>query len=371
MKQHIPEIDITRGLFIILVTWVHVTFFIGARPLGEIFFNTTCLPEMPQFFYVVWVVSEQLAPAGFFLLLGVSLTLSRQRFDRYDQYLKHQLKRAAVIMFLDILIKPLWLLTPFEILNTCNNDNTAVFFIFGIYINLGISIICCALLQRIPSFYLLLLAVTGLIWAGLVDVFDDFFDDYQSLLASIFLLSGVNSGVKVAFNIVPWVSYSVLGLVYGRLLLANPQGDRYKELFFSGLVVVNVVLIRLLEVAPTEKFWFLSKYPPNMLLTGACIVFTLLVINLVRIILRYQSVLLSALEKIGSNSLFVYSIHFPIFILLGFAIKKIHGDYIENSWILHGIWMAGLYVIYKLILFKRLSDLFRPYKWLRIRSTKD
>jgi uncharacterized membrane protein len=357
LNQRVSEIDITRGLFIILVTWVHVTFFVGARSLGEIFFDTVRLPEMSNGFYVVWVFSEQLAPAGFFILLGIGLAFSSERFHEYQSYLKHHIKRGAFIMLMDFIIRPLWLLAPLEVLNVGHNDNATIFFVFGIYLNLGISVIVCALLDRVPSYYLIVLGITGLVWSGLIDVFDDFFDDYKSLVTSLFLLPGINSGVKTTFNIIPWVSYSLLGLSYGRVLVGKPSGYVFRELFLAVVIITSVILIRLLAILPEERFWFLSKYPPNLLLSGASIVLTILTINVFRL-LNVKRVICSVLESIGQNALLVYSLHFPLFILTGFILKQLTGAYLNNGWVLHGIWVMGLFIIYRLTYWKPLSGLF-------------
>lgn len=362
-SPRIVEISVLRGIFCILVTWVHVTFFIGARSLGEIFFDTTRVPAMSDSFYLMWVFSEQLAPIGFFLLLGVSLALSHAYHADRPDHSSHHFKRGLFVMLMDIIIRPLWLLTPLEVLHMGHNQGATIFFVFGIYLNLGISIIICNLLSKIPTFYLTVIAVTGLVWSGLVDVFDDFFDDYHSVIASIFLLPGINSGVKTTFNVIPWVSYSMLGMVYGRALIQRPLGYIRKELFLAAVLIGTVFLARQLQMVPADRFWFVSKYPPNLFLTGGAIAFVIVFLNLVRFI-KKENGLLHPLAHIGENSLLFYSLHFPLFILLGFGIKRFTGDYIMDNLILHCVWIVGLWVIYKLTFIRKLSSLFKEgFEW--------
>lgn len=353
------EIDVLRGFFCILVTWVHVTFFVGGRSLGEIFFDTTRIPAMTDSFYIMWVVSEQLAPVGFFVLLGSALALSQSHHESFKNFLMHHFKRGVFIMVLGLMIRPLWLLTPLDVLDSGPNQGMPIFFVFGIYLNLGVSIIICALLSRVQNFYLIVIGITGLVWSGLVDVFDDYFDDYHSVVASVFLLPGINSGVKTTFNIIPWASFSILGLAYGRVLLNKPKGEVVKELFFAAVLIISVVLSRLLEKIPEERFWFVAKYPPNLFLSGGAIVFILVLLNIFRLISNKKNRCLFILGHIGQNSLLFYSIHFPFFILLGLTIKHIVGDYIQDDVLLHCIWGVGLYCIYRLTHLYLVQEIFK------------
>lgn len=372
MKDHSRrlEIDVLRGVFCILVTWVHVTFFVGGRSLGEVFFDTARIPAMTDSFYIMWVVSEQLAPVGFFVLLGAALALSQSHHESFKIFLTHHFKRGVFIMILGLIIRPLWILTPLDVLDSGSNQGVPIFFVFGIYLNLGISIIICALLSRVQSFYLIVIGITGLIWSGLVDVFDDYFDDYHSVVASIFLLPGINSGVKTTFNIIPWASFSILGLAYGRVLLNKPKGEVVKELFFAVILIISVVLARLLEKIPEERFWFVAKYPPNLFLSGGAIVFILVLLNIFRLLRNEKNRYIDILEHIGQNSLLFYSIHFPFFILLGFAIKYASGGYVQDDILLHFIWILGLCCIHRLThvyLVKKVFKAGMEWRWLLIK----
>ncbi|MCP5322482.1 MAG: DUF1624 domain-containing protein [Candidatus Paracaedibacteraceae bacterium] len=360
------EIDVLRGVFCILVTWVHVTFFVGGRSLGEVFFDTTHILAMADSFYIMWVVSEQLAPVGFFVLLGAALALSQSHHESFKVFLRHNFKRGVFIMVLGLIIRPLWLLTPLDVLDSGPNQGAPIFFVFGVYLNLGVSIIICTLLSRVPSFYLVTIGITGLIWSGLVDVFDDYFDNYHSVIASIFLLPGINSGVKTTFNIIPWASFSILGLSYGRLLINRPEGETLKELFLAAVLIISVVLARLLEKIPEERFWFVSKYPPNLFLSGGAIVFILVLLNIFRLVKNKKNRYISILEYIGQNSLLFYSLHFPFFILLGVIIKYVVGEYVQNDILLHFIWLLGLWCIYRLALFCSVKEAFKAgmeWRW--------
>ena len=120
-KNRLKELDFSRGFFILMVSWVHVSFFIGGSSLGEIFYYTTNFPQMSKATYHLWTLSEQLTPAGFFLLMGVSVELSARKALQSAQSRYFLYKRGIFIALLGaLIIRPFYLMAPLEKIGDAN-----------------------------------------------------------------------------------------------------------------------------------------------------------------------------------------------------------------------------------------------------------
>ena len=377
-KNRLKELDFSRGFFILMVSWVHVSFFIGGSSLGEIFYYTTNFPQMSKATYHLWTLSEQLTPAGFFLLMGVSVELSARKALQSAQSRYFLYKRGIFIALLGaLIIRPFYLMAPLEKIGDVGPSGLGTYIVVGIFIILGATLIGVTFLRnmffklssRSYSSIALFFGLALLIISGLVEIFDTHIDLYvnsshvflQSFMEML-LVSGKTGYFKATFSIFPWLGYALIGIWYGNRVKNMGRKEIKKELIAALLLIVVFFTIKFFQLN-ARPFWdnlfLMSKYPPSIPLSIICMAYFLFMINIFRL-MSHDSKLLMPLEILGKNSLFIYCIHFPFFIILGWGINKMTGRYIENLAVMNIVWFMGMglltYITQKFDAFKKSQD---------------
>jgi uncharacterized membrane protein len=375
------EIDLTRGLFILSVSWVHTAFFLSAFSPSEIFYYTETFKKMTAFNYIAWTISEQITPAGFFILMGISIELSLPKESDLSTRIKFLYMRGLVISLIGYLtVMPLYLIGPLEAVDDIGKNGITPLFMMGIFVDLGLVLIFSALLRKTlnnisehsRSKIFLLTGISLLIFSGLVEAFDSKLYLYVESLPTPLqcvveglLVAGKTGAFKSTFSFLPWLGYTLLGLYYGARIASLHPKDYRKEIGIAFVLILMFLAVRHYHINSPEFFknlFFIPKYPPSMPLSMISIAYFIIIINVFRVIVRFKKeyFLVSLLEKAGKNSLFIYLGHFYLFAVIGLIIHKCTGHYVENSLLLHAIWMGGMLL---LVYISHTSWLTIKHKW--------
>ena len=360
--NRLKEFDYARGFFILMVSWVHMAFFIGGLSLQEIFYYTPTYPEIKGLEYILWTFSEQLSPACFFILMGISLELSLRKMGAYLKN-KFPYKRGLFIAGVgSVLIQPCYLIGPLEVIGDAGPTGLKTYIVVGIFVTLGATLITTTWIRGLifnisNKKYSQISGLIGLFFlivSGCVEAFDHAIDHYvnssntffQSLI-EIILVGGKTGVLKTTFSFIPWLGYSLIGIWY-----ANHIQSSRIELRITLALLLAFFLIQAIETGsyfPWETMFFISKYPPSIPLSIVCIAYFFLIVNIFRNLKENKALIL--LGILGKNSLFAYFIHFPLFAIGGWLIKKATDSYIEDFMMMNLVWIFGMlfvtYLTYK------------------------
>lgn len=360
-SQRIVEFDYMRGFLIWSVSWVHAAFFVGSLSLDEIFYYTNNPVPIHGVKYFLWILSEQLSPACFFILMGVSLNLRLKNYPNPPYQKEFLYKRGIFIaLFGALIVRPFFLLSPLEILGDVRGSNLKTYVVIGIFIGLGVSLIITTwaqsfLLKRFNKNHFVIMGLIGLLLIGLsgsIEAFDRFVEHYINssniflkVLIEIILVSGKTSVFKTTFSILPWTGYVFIGIWY-----ANMSFSPKKECMGAFILFAIFLAIQSIEAKtlfPWDSMFLISKYPPSLPLSIVCCSYFLLIKN---VFWLFRSHKFALLEIFGKNSFFVYCIHIPFFSTLGWAINKFSGFYVGNFFLINLIWFFGMLFISSLTL---------------------
>lgn len=359
----IAAIDWMRGLVMILMALDHASIaWNGGRLAADSAYlldpetgGPVWIPGSPLDtfqFYTRWVT--HLCAPTFLFLSGTSLAMSFEK--RRDQGMRpvdfdrHLLIRAAVIFGCEgFLSLTSGVATPF----------------LNVLFAIGASMMAMVLLRRLPTTFLVLLALAWLI--GSEWVLTQFFPiaTDRSVLELIFFTPGSKGSLLVFYPMTHWLAMMLLGWAFGRSLLSRPQSkkgqeDTEKLLLLSGLTALllwaflrskngygNLGLLR--DDTTVVQWLHMSKYPPAL-------VFSLMELGLMALLLllfmRFERNMKGAasrnnpLRVFGQTPLFFYMAH--IMMLGGAAVAWTGGiglRGLSETYIAAGLTIAVLYPI--------------------------
>jgi uncharacterized membrane protein len=262
----IRAIDWLRGLVIALMTVDHAGgFFDAAHMHGDTAARWTPGTPLPAGEFLTRWVTHLCAPV-FVLLAGVSLVLSTERRRGEPGQTRFLVTRGLFIAALD----PLWMGLGFT---------GYLRFPLQVLYAIGMSLVCMAALQRLPTS--LLLAGAAAIQAGgelVAGVLPE--DGVPGTLAKLLLVGGpITERLRCSYPLLPWLSIMMLGAVLGRWLLeprAPPERARTLALVACAMLVGFVALRgvdgygnwHLYRDSLEPLQWLhVSKYPPSLTYT--------------------------------------------------------------------------------------------------------
>lgn len=356
------NIDMARGLFLILVTWVHMIFFVGGASLGEIFWAG----DLPRFQnalnYLLWVVGEQISPCGFFILLGMGIVFynSRQATINPDfsasVSMKHFFKRGLALIILGILINPIWLLGPQEAIKGALPgpiDERLTLIVFGIFFQLGACMIITSFLANFRSFIIcsIIVVIAAAIYFFIPNS-SHFHDRYNPFLIMLFI-PGKSGIFQSTFTTIPWLIFTLAGVLLGRLYLIS-QSRACKIMTLTSIIMLLLfILIRFLNLGLDPRafniqdlttLFYYTKYPPFIACVLLGIAMTCLITCFIDKIIRIER-LKKILLVFGTNSLPAYAAHFFLYAVIGRLIFLFKGSYVQGM-TMYFIWIIGLFILY-------------------------
>jgi len=266
--QRVATIDWMRGLVMVLMIIDHASMAFDAHHLDHdsaMFPDATTMALPGSEFFPRWLA--HLCAASFVFLMGTSLAISVERkvikgISAWEID-KNILTRGLIISLLDL---------TFISLGSGK-------LIFCILMAIGVSMMCMALLRRLPTWALLTVAlgwmllgefVTGLVWSP---------PGNSSKLAAFLVANYSSPTVIFKYPIIPWLAVTICGWVFGRHLiryaagLSNVSGKKVLWVCgAAGLVVFAVVRsinsygnMFLPRAGSSWQQWLhVSKYPPSL-----------------------------------------------------------------------------------------------------------
>lgn len=301
-------------------------------------------------FFLRWIT--HLCAPSFVFLAGVSLGLSVERRTRAGHdgtdIDRHLVTRGLFIALLDpLFISLFW-----------GHGRILLQVLYAI----GVSMVAMAALRHLSTTWLFGIALalvfggellTGLVFAG---------TSGGSLLGGLLLHGTRDAWFMVAYPLAPWLSFMMLGWVFGRHLVnglhGGPRPDVGRLLAAAGVVSLAVfIAVRGLNAYGNMRLWrddsslvqwlHVSKYPPSLSFATLelglmCVLLSLLFAIAAR---RPDAAQGNPLLVFGQTPLFFYLLHIPLLELSALALGLSHGGGIAMTL---GATAAALCLLYPL-----------------------
>jgi uncharacterized membrane protein len=318
ISQRVASIDWMRGLVMVLMIIDHASMAFDAHHLDH---DSAMYPDASTMalpgaeFFPRWLA--HLCAASFVFLMGASLALSvERRVVKGVNALeidKSILTRGGIIALFDL-----------TLISFGSGRWT-----FGVLMAIGVSMICMALLRRLPTWALLAMALG---WMAFGEIVTGWFwtpPGNSSKLAAFMVANYSSPTIIFKYPILPWLAITILGWVFGRHLIRFAAGQSEVSgknvLWISGTVGLLIfAVVRGIDgygnmfLHRADNSWqqwlHVSKYPPSLAyfsleLGILCLCLALLRTIEVRIGVRENGVF----YVFGQTAMFYYLVHRLLF----------------------------------------------------------
>ena len=360
----LASLDALRGLIMVLMAIDHASFHIAKRHPGE--FWGVSLPEFPDAAAFLTRLVTHLCAPGFFFLMGTGIVLladARRRAGWSDaRVTRHLMLRGLLLIVLQQLLEnPTWgigyLAAEVE-LDTYGALPPGVggppLFAFTVLFALGVNLTLGALLVRLPTLAVGAVGVAAITTTQLLTPGADQVTHPYSPIARLLLIPGYTGPWAVIYPVIPWLGFTALGLVFGRLLLRDRR-RAFRIALVAGLVcLAGFAVVRLAAGfgnlhPPADGGWVaflnVTKYPPNLAFVLLTLGGNLLLLVGLRVAESRLGALARPLLVFGGTALFFYFAHLYVYLLLGLAFPR--GAGLAT---MYGMWILGLLALYPLCL---------------------
>jgi uncharacterized membrane protein len=268
ISQRVASIDWMRGLVMVLMIIDHASMAFDAHHLDHdsaMYPNASTMALPGAEFFPRWLA--HLCAASFVFLMGASLALSVERrvvkgVNAWEID-KGILTRGAIIALFDV-----------TLISFGSGRWT-----FGVLMAIGVSMMCMALLRRLPTWGLLVMALS---WIALGEIVTGWFwtpPGNSSMLAGFTVANYSSPMIIFKYPILPWLAITILGWVFGRHLIRFAAGQSKvsgkKVLWISGaLGLLLFTVVRGINgygnmfLHRADNSWpqwlHVSKYPPSL-----------------------------------------------------------------------------------------------------------
>jgi len=343
-------VDALRGLIMIFMALDHANHFVAHQHSPGEYWGGAFPVYYDPLAFVTRLVTH-LAPAGFFLLMGVgmvSFAISRrERGWSHWAIVRHFLIRGTVLIALQLLlVNRAWELHP---------SGWGIEIYMGVLVALGGSMILGSLLLRLKPRYLLALAVALAVGAELLSPDPASWGQAYHPIVQTLLIPGGSPEFWVNYPVLQWLEMAVLGMIFG-YWLAEDAGTAYRRALMIGVTLIPVfVAVRYLDgfgnIRPRwgngwMDFLNVVKYPPSIaygLLTAGV---NLTLLGLFGVISEKARRFLQVLATFGKTPLLFYVVHLFLYLGLGLVVAP-RGTSIP---VMYPFWLLGLVILYPLCL---------------------
>lgn len=292
--------------------------------------------------------ASHLCAPGFFLLMGVGMTLLRNARAESGWPVR-RIRHFFMARGLLIVVIHFAMSVTFAVPGMRSGS-------FGIIYNvlfaLGTTMIVSAWLMGVPTFWLLLISAGSLLVPQFVLGDPSRFGEAIHPVWRLIAVPGPMHESIVLYTFFPWFGLTVAGLIMGRALLKDPQTVVRRIplaalvclVAFAGLRVLNGFgNLRPMHGAGWMAFLSLTKYPPSLtfvlLTVGANLLLLWLLYKLPPRLLRPPNPLI----VFGRTALFFYVLHYSLF----FVMAQMGLNGLPRPLMLP-LWLLGLAVAYPL-----------------------
>ncbi len=342
-------VDSLRGLIIILMALDHANLFVAQKhSSGELWGGpfpvySSTLPFLTRF------VTHIAAP-GFFLLLGVGMTLfahsRRERGWGRWKITRYFISRGLLLFFIQfVLVNRAWELSP---------GGWTINIYVGVLFALGGSMILASSLVWLRPTYLVILS-------GILFVSTEFIHPDPSLwgtlnwqpLNLLLIYPGGDLNLWSNYPILPWFELVVFGLAFGYWMANDPQKATRRGLWIGLTFLLSFLVLRFLDgfgnVRPRAGDRWLDylnvvKYPPSMTFTLLMTGLNLILLRLFTILGENREKLLQPLAIYGRAPLVFYVLHLFLYAGLGYLFYPAGSSIPE----MFSLWILGLLILFPL-----------------------
>ena len=356
-------IDLMKGFIMLLMALDHARAFISKNHPSE--FWAVPMPDYQGdgFAFITRLVTHLSAP-GFFFIMGVSMVLyERQQSAAGASVLRvyqYFVIRGLMLIGLQFTVVNLaWLFGALSATGTKETYGTAmiqgsggdVWVYFGVLSALGSTMLVAFMLLRLPKILLFLLsllsiATSMMILPDLVQLTEPY-PEWLRILA----LPGYTGHLIVRYPLLPWLSLTLCGVIYGRCILNNFAATRKISLFLGVSFLVMFIVLRYRGGfgnihPPNSQQWIdfldVTKYPPSL-----CFLLLTMGVNLIIMTLfsylKADFCLAKWCAVFGRATLFFYVIHLYLYAAMGYLFPK--GI---SLLAMYPVWIVGLILLFPL-----------------------
>jgi uncharacterized membrane protein len=345
-RSRIRAVDRLRGLVVVLMAMDHANYFVArAHSSGEYWGGS--FPAYATAGAFLARLLTHPAAAGFFFLMGVSMTLYwSNRLEigwTRAQIRRHFLFRGLVLIALQLLvINRVWELSP---------DGWGLTIYIGVLTALGAAMLVCTCLVGINSLFAVIPAVLLLIATELLCPPMQLWTTPFHPLLRILLIPGGTRLLWVNYPLLPWLSLTLLGLAFGKWLQRDPQRVLRHCLWIGAGALLLFLLLRLGNgfgnIRPRSSndwigFLNVVKYPPSLTYILLTMGFNLVLLGLFSLIKDRRAWAGDPLLIFGRTPLFFYLLHLPLYAAAGYLFAP--GGTSLTAMLLY--WLLGLALLY-------------------------
>ena len=348
--SRVVAVDALRGLIMTFMALDHANHFVAHKHAPGEYWGGVFPVYYDPVAFVTRLVTH-LAPAGFFLLMGVGMVLfatSRRRrgWSRWA-VVRHFLVRGALLIALQLLvINRAWELHP---------SGWGIEIYVGVLVALGGSMVVGSLLLWVKPRYLLMLAVALAVGAELLTPDPGVWGQAYHPLVQTLLIPGGSQEFWVNYPVLQWLEMAVLGMVFG-YWLAEDAGKAYRRALLAGATLLPVfVAVRYLDgfgnIRPRwgngwMDFLNVVKYPPSIAYSLLTAGVNLMLLGVFGVASEKAGRFLQVLATFGKTPLLFYIVHLFLYLGLGLVVAPT-GTSIP---VMYPFWLLGLLILYPLCL---------------------
>ena len=314
MSRRVASIDWMRGLVMVLMIVDHASMAFDAHHLDHdsaMYSDASTMALPATEFFPRWLA--HLCAASFVFLMGTSLALSVER----------RVARGVNAWEIDksILIRGLII---------AGLDLTLISFgsgrwTFGVLMAIGASMICMALLRRLPTWALLAMALSWILLGQIVTGWFWTPPGNSSKLAAFLVANYSSPTIVFKYPILPWLVITILGWVFGRHLIRFAGGQSEvsgkRVLWISGTLGLVVFAVArsiggygnmfLTRADNSWQQWLhVSKYPPSLEYYSLELGILFLCLALLRTLEEHVGVRENGILYVfGQTAMFFYLVH--------------------------------------------------------------
>ncbi|MCB1196564.1 DUF1624 domain-containing protein, partial [bacterium] len=345
-------LDALRGIVMVIMALRHAEIFLTSiiTPM-ELWDGPMPIPKTGWPYWSRCI--GHICPTAFFFLLGTGMMLFTQSRKKMGwtnhKILSHFIIRGGMLMLLQFFLEnPLWY---FDNPSRVYPDHVQVIFYFGVLFSLGAAIIISILLINLktPALALISLAILSAPHF-LLPVPTEHRIEYP-VIARILLVAGQTDHTLVRFPIVPWCGITILGIIFGRLLMRN-----YRRAFaYAGITgIIGILLFVAIRLhggfgnlrpytgGDWRLFFFLTKMPPSIAYLTATLGITGIILWILSLFESKFNPQNNLFIIYGKSPLFFYFMHMALLALFGQLFFR-HGACLAG---MHLVWIAVLTVLY-------------------------
>jgi uncharacterized membrane protein len=362
MNKRYHAVDALRGLIMMLMAIDHASAFIARQHASE-FWAGAMSAYSRAFPFLTRLVTHLCAP-GFFFLLGAGVYWFAES-RRKAGWTEPQIIRRTALRGFAILLTGQILETPVMFLQSrlkpaavsLNRitapppiDGTDLYWGLITLSGLGLVMIVCALLLRLPRWtwwltaVLCVFATNSLLPAS---------GRPGPLWNAILLAPGLSQHVFVTYPVIPWLAGAAAGMCFGHWWSSKPDMAE-KRVWLLGLAILLIgIALRLAggwgNIRPPRdsgwiEFFNNVKYPPSLVFWTLSLGTDLLLLALlIRLPASWKSQR-SPLIVFGQTPLFFYIVHFYLLMALGFAFFK-EAASLQQTYLVWAVVLAALYPV--------------------------